>query len=145
MIMGMNYSKAVEGVDDVLGDAAKATAADFGETVGAAGDRIGAATQRVEGRVEDISGSAREALDSMQRIVTDFAKRTGQRAGDVADVAKTAGADAVKQFGALARDFGRGGLDNVAGAVARRPVAALAIAAGVGLMLGLASRSVSRR
>lgn len=91
----------------------------------------------------DVAGSARAALEEMRRIVADFATSTGEKASDVVDTVGGIGVDATERVGALAgelRGIGRVGFENVADAVAKRPMTALAVAAGVGLLLGLVTR-----
>lgn len=123
-------------VDDMTEKAAGA-AADVAATAAAVADEAGR-----------VATSAKEALAEMRRIVEDFAAATGERASTAASAVEATGAATVERFGALvddARVLGRNGLDEVADTVAKRPLAALAVAAGVGLALGLLTRSGGER
>jgi ElaB/YqjD/DUF883 family membrane-anchored ribosome-binding protein len=116
---------------------ATATMKDIGATGAALAEQGGAVAQ-----------SAREALAEMRVIVERFAATTGEKAGEAADAVKATGADTAERVAGLvddARTLGREGLDGLADAVAKRPVAALAVAAGVGLLLGLVTRTGGER
>ena len=97
----------------------KATASTTGADLSAAG--------------ADLVEMTRQAVVEMRRIADDYATRTGGRAGEAAGV-----------LADDARALGRDGVDALADTFSRRPVTSLAIAAGVGLMLGWATRSGPR-
>ena len=82
----------------------------------------------------DLVETARQAVSEMKRIAADIATRTGDRAGEAAGV-----------LADDARAIGRDGGDALVETVARRPVASLAVAAGIGLVLGWATRSGAGR
>ena len=81
----------------------------------------------------DLYDLTRQAIAEMRRIADEYASRTGGRAGE-----------AVGVLADDARAIGRDGIDALAESVSRRPVTSLAIAAGVGLVLGWATRSGPR-
>ena len=113
------------------------TAEDIGATGAVLAEQAGAVAQ-----------SAREALAEMRAIVERFAATTGEKAGEAAGAVKAAGADTAERVAVLvdeARTLGRDGLDTLADSVAKRPISALAVAAGVGLVLGLVTRSGNGR
>lgn len=107
--------KTAEGAVDTL----KSTAAAAGS------DLASAASDLVE--------TARQAVNEMRRIADDFTTRTGDRAGAAAGV-----------LADDARAIGRDGVDALVETVGRRPVASLAVAAGIGLVLGWATRGGAR-
>jgi ElaB/YqjD/DUF883 family membrane-anchored ribosome-binding protein len=97
----------------------------------------------VADKADAVAGSAREALAEMRRIVDAFAASTGEKVEEAATAVGATGAETARRFGVLvddARLLGRDGLDRVAEKVAERPFAALAVAAGVGIALGLLTR-----
>ncbi len=100
-------------------DQLKSTASTAGADLSAAGS--------------DLYDLTRQAIVEMRRIADDYASRTGGRAGE-----------AVGVLADDARAIGRDGIDALAESVSRRPVTSLAIAAGVGLVLGWATRSGPR-
>lgn len=122
---------------DDIASKANATADDVATTV---------ATVAEEG--EKIALSAKDALAEMRRIVQDFAASTGEKASAAASAVGATGTATAERFGELlddARVLGRDGLDELADGVSKRPLTALAVAAGVGLVLGLMTRPGSAR
>ena len=72
-----------------------------------------------------------------------FAEATGEKAAEAAGAVAGAGAATADKVGALAHDagvLGRNSLESVTEAVSKRPLTAIAVAAGVGLLLGMMSR-----
>ncbi len=120
-----------------IGDEAAATAKDLGETGAVLAEQAAAVAQ-----------SAREALAEMREIVERFAAATGDRAGEAVDAVKATGAETAGRVAGLvddARTLGRDGLDGLADTVAKRPISSLAVAAGIGLLLGLVTQAGGRR
>ena len=115
MTMADDTAKTAEGAVKTL----KSTAAATGSDLSAA--------------ASDLVDAARQAVIEMRRIADDFATRTGDRAGEAAGV-----------LADDARALGRDGVDALIETVSRRPVASLAVAAGVGLVLGWATRGGAR-
>ena len=108
---------------------------------------LGAAGSDLAGKAGDVAGAAQEALAEMRRIVDNFAAKTGVSASEALDAVKARGSDTADHLGAAlngATSLGKEGIDGIAEAAAKRPVTAMAIALGVGLLLGLASRGGSR-
>jgi len=84
----------------------------------------------------------------MRRIFDNFATKTGAATSEAAGGVKEAGVEAGRQVGAAlnsAEALGREGLETIADSVARRPLTSLAIAAGVGMVVGYCSRESARR
>lgn len=126
----------------------RSTADDVVTEASATIDDIGTAGAALAERADAVARSAREALAEMRAIVDRFAAATGDRAGEAADAVSATGADAAERLAGLAdeaRTLGRDGLDRIAAGVAERPIAALAVAAGVGLVLGLVTRTGTGR
>lgn len=89
--------------------------------------------------------SAQEAIAEIKRIMTDLVERTSARASEVMT---EFGEQAAERFGAVLDDvqtLGKDSLDRLSDVIARRPVATLAAAAGVGLLIGLATRPAGAR
>ncbi|WP_133121850.1 hypothetical protein [Pleomorphomonas carboxyditropha] len=108
---------------------------------------LGAAGSDLAGKAGDVAVAAQEALGEMRRIIDQFAAKTGVTASEALDTVKATGAETADHLGAAlsgASTLGKEGLDGVAEAVAKRPMTALGIALGVGLLVGLASRSGPR-
>lgn len=126
----------------------KRAAADARAEADAAIADVAGAGAAVADKTDAIVTSAREALAEMRRIVDTFAAATGEKVADAATTVGETGAQTAERLGALvddARVLGRDGLDRVAGKIAERPFAALAVAAGVGLALGFLTRPGSDR
>lgn len=105
---------------------------------------IGATGAALAEGADAVARSAREALAEMRAIAARFAATTGETAGAAAEAVKATGVDTAERVAGLveeARILGRDGLDTLADGVAKRPIAALAVAAGVGLLLGIVTRS----
>lgn len=110
-------------------------------------DDLGAAGSELAGKAGDVATAAQEALSQMKRVMDEFAAKTGVKASEAMDTVKAAGTDTADHLGAAlngATSLGKEGIDGIAEAAAKRPVTAMAIALGVGLLLGLASRGGSR-
>lgn len=110
-------------------------------------DDLGTAGSELAGKAGDVAIAAQEALTEMKRIVDEFAAKTGNKASEAVETVKATGSDAADHIGAAlsgASSLGKEGMDGIAEAAARRPVTAMAIAMGIGLLLGLASRGGSR-
>ncbi|SFM60577.1 hypothetical protein SAMN05192571_103116 [Pleomorphomonas diazotrophica] len=108
---------------------------------------LGAAGSDLAGKAGDVAVAAQEALSQMKRIMDEFAAKTGTKASEAVETVKATGADTADHLGAAlsgASSLGKEGIDGIAEAAAKRPVTAMAIALGVGLLLGLASRGGSR-
>lgn len=121
---------------------------DAGDRARAIVDGVAESGETVAAKAETIAISARDALAEMRRIVDDFAAATGEKAGEAVAVASATSAETAERIGALvgdARLLGKEGLDTMAGKISERPFTALAVAAGVGLALGLLTRPDARR
>ena len=108
---------------------------------------LGGAGNDLAGKAGDVAGAAQEALAEMRRIVDNFASKTGVSASEAFDAVKARGSDTADHLGAAltgASALGREGIDGVADAVSKRPMTAVAVALGVGVLLGLASRGGPR-
>lgn len=108
---------------------------------------IGAAGSDLADKAGDVAIAAQEALAEMRRVIDEFAAKTGVKASEALDTVKTTGVETADHIGVAlnsAGALGKEGLDGVADAVAKRPMTALAIALGVGLLVGLTSRSGSK-
>ena len=108
---------------------------------------IGAAGSDLADKAGDMAAAAQEALGEMRRIIDEFAAKTGVKASEAFETVKTTGTDTADHIGAAltgASALGKEGIDGVAEAVAKRPMTAMAVALGVGLLVGLASRGSSR-
>lgn len=95
---------------------------------------------------DDISQLARAAIDAIRSATDEFASKAGVAKSDTVDALKHAGKSAVDGLGAAAeeaRAVTESGLDQIGKAVVRNPIAALAIAAAAGLVLGLLTRPQS--
>jgi len=115
---------------------------DFLESSAEAARRIGAAA---EISASEAAMSAQEAIAEIKRIMTDLVERTSARASEAM---AESGGQAAERFGAIVDDvqsIGKDSLDRLADTIARRPVATLAAAAGVGLLIGLATRPAGAR
>lgn len=107
-------------------DAASSTIDSLKTSASVAGADISAAGS-------DLLEMTRQAVTEMRRIADEYASRTSDRAGE-----------AVGVIAEDARALGRDGFDALADTIAKRPVASLVFAAGVGLVLGWATRGGSR-
>jgi ElaB/YqjD/DUF883 family membrane-anchored ribosome-binding protein len=115
---------------------------DFLDSANEAAKRLGAAA---ETSASEAAMSAQEAIAEIKRIMTDLVERTSARASEVMT---ESGEQAAERFGAVLDDvqtLGKDSLDRLSDAIARRPVATLAAAAGVGLLIGLATRPAGAR
>lgn len=113
-----------------------------GEAAKRVGARVGAAA---EATASEAAMSAQEAIAEIKRIMTDLVDRTSARASEAM---AQSGEQAAERFGAIVDDvqtLGKDSLDRLSDAIARRPVATLAAAAGVGLLIGLATRPSGAR
>lgn len=123
-------------------------AADVATKARATIDDIGATGTTIAAQAEAVADQARAALSEMRAIVDRFAVATGEKAGVAADAVKATGTETVERFGALvseARDAGAEGLETLSDSIAKRPLAALAVAAGVGLLIGMVTRPGAER
>lgn len=121
---------------------------DIAARAGATAEDLAATGATVAAKAESIAVSAKEAIAEMRRILEDFAAATGEKASEAERAVESTAAATAERVGALVEDarvLGRDGLDGVADTVAKRPFASLAIAAGVGLALGLLTRPGSER
>ncbi|MCM5558814.1 hypothetical protein [Pleomorphomonas sp. JP5] len=108
---------------------------------------FGAAGSELAGKAGDVATAAQEALIEMKRIMDEFAAKTGTKASEAVETVKATGADAADHLGAAfngAGSLGKESIDGIAEAAAKRPITAMAIALGVGVLLGFASRGSSR-
>lgn len=121
---------------------------DAGAQARAIADGVAASGETVASEVRTIALSARDVLEEMRRIVDDFAAATGEKAGEAVAAVSATSTETAERVGALvddARLLGKESLDSVAEKVSERPFTALAVAAGVGLALGLLTRPSDRR
>lgn len=121
---------------------------DAGDQARSIVDGVAASGDTVAAKAETIALSAREALAEMRRIVDDFAASTGEKAGEAVAAVSATSTETAERIGALvddARLLGKESLDTMADKVSERPFTALAVAAGVGLALGLLTRPGARR
>jgi hypothetical protein len=95
----------------------------------------------------DVSVLVAQAVEAMRRVVEDLSRLVADPSAKVAAI-KDAGKAASENLGEFAQDasaLGRSGLDEVSAAVRRNPLTWLAVAAGVGLIVGLwKNRDTSR-
>ncbi|HVY83820.1 MAG TPA: hypothetical protein VG943_01700 [Caulobacterales bacterium] len=105
----------------------------------------------MRGDTNNSNGAAREELKSTANdVAADFAelkKDVSKLAGAIGKMAKERASDAGTQFGSLGRtlqDRATDGASQVGEQVRARPIAALGLSLGVGLLFGLALSS-SRR
>ena len=112
----------------------KTEAKEAEETSGAAGDEVKA----------DVGALAAQAVDAVQKAVDDLTELLRGHAPEAAAALKEASRAAGENIGDLAhelkddaREIGRARLEDLSVAVRRNPLTALAIAAGVGLIVGL--------
>jgi ElaB/YqjD/DUF883 family membrane-anchored ribosome-binding protein len=108
---------------------------------------IGAAGSDIADKAGDVAVAAQEALTEMRRIIDEFAAKTGVKASEAMETVKTTSSETADHIGdALsgASALGKEGIDGMADAVAKRPMTSMAIALGVGLLVGLVSRGSSR-
>ncbi len=108
---------------------------------------LGNAGSELAGKAGEVAAAAQAAMSEMRRIMDEFASRTGVTASEAMEGVKARGAETADHIGAAlngAGALGKEGLDGVADAVAKRPITSLAVALGVGLLVGLASRSGPR-
>lgn len=129
---------------DMLGTSGAKTVADNAAKIK---NDLGAAGSDLADKAGDVAVAAQEALGEMRRIIDEFAAKTGVKASEALDTVKARGADTADHVGAAlsgASALGKEGIDGVAEAVAKRPMTSMAVALGVGLLVGLASRGSSR-
>ena len=112
----------------------KTEAKEAEQTSGAAGEEVKA----------DVSALAAQAVDAVQKAVDDLTELLRGHAPEAAAALKEASRAAGENIGDLAhelkddaREIGRARLEDLSVAVRRNPLTALAIAAGVGLIVGL--------
>lgn len=113
----------------------KTEAKEVDQTSGATGEEV---------RSADVDALASQAVDAVQKAVDDLTQLLRAHAPEAAAALKEASRAAGENIGGLAqelkddaREIGRARLDDLSGAVRRNPLTALAIAAGVGLIVGL--------
>jgi ElaB/YqjD/DUF883 family membrane-anchored ribosome-binding protein len=101
---------------------------------------------------ESADASTSQAMDAVHKAIDDLTGLLRGHAPDAVSALKDAGKAAGENIGDLARDLsgdardiGRARLDELAVAVRRNPVASVAIAAGVGLIIGLWNNRGGRR
>ena len=97
---------------------------------------------------DDLTQLARSAIEAIQKVTDEFAAKAGASKNDAVDAVRSAGKSAASGLGVAAteaRSLTESGLDTIGQSVVRNPLAALAIAAGTGLLLGLLSRQDTRR
>lgn len=95
------------------------------------------ATKRAESA---LSPSVAEALQAAQKAMEDLAALLGTDSAAAVDALKQAGraaSDRVAGIADDARDLGRAGLEDLSAAVRRNPLAWLAAATALGLIVGL--------
>ena len=129
---------------DMLGTSGAKTVADNAAKIK---NDLGAAGSDLADKAGDVAVAAQEALGEMRRIIDEFAAKTGVKASEALDTVKARGADTADHIGAAlngAGTLGKEGIDGMAEAVAKRPMTAMAVALGVGLLIGFASRGSSR-
>lgn len=115
---------------------------DFLDSTSEAAKRMGAAAETT---ASEAAMSAQEAIAEIKRIMTELVERTSARASEAM---AESGEQAAERFGAVLDDvqaLGKDSLDRLSDAIARRPVATLAAAAGVGLLIGLVTRPAGAR
>ena len=112
----------------------KTEAKEAEQTSGAAGEEVKA----------DVSALAAQAVDAVQKAVDDLTELLRGHAPEAAAALKEASRAAGENIGDLAhelkddaREIGRARIEDLSVAVRRNPLTALAIAAGVGLIVGL--------
>lgn len=128
-----------------LGDEAKRIKDDAAAKLG---DEAGRVKENAAAVGEDLAKLAREAVSALQRVADDLASRATDRAGEAVETAKGVGLAAVDNVGAIASDAKHrvdSGVETLSQSVARNPITAIAIAAGVGLLFGMMNRSDHRR
>jgi ElaB/YqjD/DUF883 family membrane-anchored ribosome-binding protein len=100
-------------------------------------------------KTDDASQDAAvQAVETMRKLAEELTRLLKGENGDLAASLKQAGQAASENIGGLAHDaevLGRAGLDDLGAAVRRNPLAWLAAAAGVGLILGLWNGRGGRR
>lgn len=96
---------------------------------------------------EDLAALAREAVSALQRVADDLAAKAGTRAEEAVEAAKGVGVATVENVSAVASDArqrAEGGVEALSQSVARNPLTSVAIAAGVGMIVGMINRSDRR-
>lgn len=96
---------------------------------------------------DDVSQLARAAIEAIRSAADDFAAKAGVAKSDTVDAVKSAGRTAAEGLGVAAeeaRAVAETGLDQIGRMVVKNPIAALAIAASAGLVLGMLTRSDRR-
>ncbi|TBW40385.1 hypothetical protein EYW49_04160 [Siculibacillus lacustris] len=97
---------------------------------------------------DDVAALARQAVEAIRQAADAFAAQAGVKSDEAVAAARAAGTATIDGIGAVAGDaraLTENGIDAIGRSVARNPVAALAIAAGAGLLLGWMTRSDARR
>lgn len=97
---------------------------------------------------EDLIDLARQAVEAIRKAADELAATAGNKADSAVSAARAAGtatADSIGGIAGDARSLAEDTFDSLGKTIGRNPIAALAIAAGTGLLLGLFSRSDSRR
>lgn len=96
---------------------------------------------------EDLAKLAREAVAALQRVADDLGAKAASKAGDAVETAKGVGLATVDNVTAVASDAKHrvdNGMESLSQSVARNPLTAVAIAAGVGMLFGMMNRSDRR-
>ena len=108
--------------------------------------RLRALEKQLERTGGGLSASATQGLDRAGELIAAAASALGDMGGRFRGGARSVGDEAAK-FGSEAIKFGNGAarlsndaLHRIAGEVERRPLTALAVVAGIGILLGLAGR-----
>lgn len=100
-------------------------------------------TQDLSFDKEQFAASVNDAVKALKAAVEDFAKTASEGRNSAASAVKKAGANATDQLTAFsgdAQDYVDRGAVGLAKTVAGNPLTALALAAGAGLLIGLATR-----
>lgn len=95
----------------------------------------------------DPAALAAQAVEAIRKVTEELSRLLGAE-GEIASSLKNAGKAASENIGGFAQDaqeLGRARLDDLGDAVRRNPLAWLAAAAGVGLILGLWNGRGGRR
>jgi ElaB/YqjD/DUF883 family membrane-anchored ribosome-binding protein len=88
----------------------------------------------------DVNALLAQAVESINKIVDDVSRLLKNDPADTVAAIKDAGKAASDNIGALAHDagdMGRARIDDLSAAIKRNPLSWLAVAAGLGLIIGL--------
>jgi ElaB/YqjD/DUF883 family membrane-anchored ribosome-binding protein len=106
-----------------------------------------AAAEETAAVASDVNALVAQAVEAIHRVVEDLSRLAADPSAKVAAL-KDAGKATAENLGEFAHDaskLGRSGLDEVSAAVRRNPLTWLAVAAGVGLIVGLWQRRDTSR